>query len=342
MQHGPMDVGRFMALCLGHPVHGYYMKQDPFGASGDFTTAPEVSQMFGEMLGVWVCDLWTQMGSPDPFYLVECGPGRGTLMADLLRACGGVPGFVDACSLHMIEMSPVLKDLQAKALKPCDVRWHETLNSVPDDAPLFIIGNEFLDALPFRQLVKIENGWAERVIALEGDAFVFGLKSTALSTDIKAKTDDVIEVSPARSAFVSQGCDLIQRAGGAALFLDYGYVKSAAGDTFQALKGHEPISPLTHVGDADLTSHVDFEATGRAALDAGAQIFGPQEQGAFLRALGIDVRAQALLQKADDKQAQNIQSGLHRLTHCDEMGALFKVIGFTYDDRLHPAGFSKK
>lgn len=337
-QYGPMDIGQFMALCLGHPEHGYYMKQDPFGSVGDFTTAPEVSQMFGEMIGAWVCDLWIQMGQPEKLTLLECGPGRGTLMSDLMRVTARAPHFKDACAVHLLEISPFLKTKQAELLAAYNPAWHEGLDSVPTDAPVIVIGNEFLDALPFRQLMKIDEQWVERVVGVEVDQFVFGLKKTALRPDssIRAHDGDMFEIAPARLSFVEGVSDLIKTAGGAALFLDYGHIKSGTGDTFQAVHKHEYVSPLENVGNADLTSHVDFEALG--AVDA--QVFGPVEQGAFLKKLGIETRAASLTKKADDKQAKHIQSGLHRLTHSDEMGTLFKVIGFTHDDRLQLSGFS--
>lgn len=340
-QHGPMDVGQFMTLALAHPEHGYYMKRDPLGAAGDFTTAPEISQMFGEVLGAWVVDVWAQMGRPASFSFVECGPGRGTLMADMMRAAGNVPGFLKACNIHLLETSPVLRKAQEKALKGHKVIWHDTLDGVPDDVPIIVIGNEFLDALPIRQFVKSRDGWQERVIGLEGDALAFGVVDTALEPKgfMAAQVGDIAEIAPAREGFVTQLCGLMQRAGGAALFIDYGHMRSAVGDTFQAVKAHEFTSPLEHVGDADLTSHVDFDALGQVASGVGARVLSAVEQGAFLHALGIGARAMYLSQKADDKQVKDIDQALHRLTHSDQMGSLFKVIGFTYDDEIHPAGF---
>ncbi|MEM7680133.1 MAG: SAM-dependent methyltransferase, partial [Pseudomonadota bacterium] len=237
-QHGPMDVGQFMNVALCHPEHGYYMKQDPFGKDGDFTTAPEISQMFGEVIGAWVADLWLQMGSPTPFGLVECGPGRGTLMKDIMRATEKVPDFHASAILHLIEISPTLKTVQGTVLEDYPVHWHQSLGAVPTSYPLIILGNEFFDALPFRQLVKATEGWAECVVTEE---LSFGLRPAGaeLISQIPEHLQDekdgaVLELSPVRSAAMENICDLLQQAGWAGLFLDYGYAKSATGDSFQA------------------------------------------------------------------------------------------------------------
>ncbi len=346
-QHGPIDVGQFMSLALGHPEHGYYMKQDPLGAAGDFTTAPEISQMFGELLGAWVADVWSQMGAPATFALVECGPGRGTLMADMMRSARAVPGFFDACQIHLLETSPALSDRQRECLDGYDVLWHETLSSLPDNCPLVFIGNEFLDALPIRQLVRVDGAWAERVVAAVDDGGL-GYGVRAASPDMmqmipevlrNGPDGDVFEVSPARAGFAAHVCDALKRSGGAALFIDYGHVKSGIGDTFQAVRDHGFVSPLLNAGDADLTAHVDFDALGAVIDEAGMENFGALEQGAFLNALGIKSRAAQLMQKADDKQGGDIESASHRLTHSDQMGSLFKVTGFSYGKPIRPAGF---
>ena len=320
--HGPMSVGQFMAIALGHPEYGYYMKQDPFGRSGDFVTAPEVSQLLGEMIGVWVADIWMQMDQPESFILLECGPGRGTLMADIMRATAGVGGFHAAARIHLLEMSPVLKAQQARALENFDVEWCDDLNHVPDDAPMIVVANEFLDALPFKQFADGQ----ERQVVLDGDELAF------------SHDGDVNEVSPAREGFVQEIGLRLKEQDGAALFIDYGHSKFGAGDTFQAVKDHEFVDVFSCVGDADLTSHVDFEA-----LSKGVKIpvHGPIEQGAFLEALGIDVRAQALMENASAEQVKDLEKGLHRLIHSDQMGSLFKVLAMSAhnDKAIHPAGF---
>ena len=317
---GPMSVGDFVTLALGHPEHGYYMKQDPFGRKGDFVTAPEVSQLFGEMIGAWVADVWLQMGSPEKLILLECGPGRGTLMADMLRATKGVDGFHAAASVHLLEMSPALKKMQAGALLGHDPVWHESLESVPKDAPMIVIGNEFLDALPFQQFANGE----ERKVVLNDDGLTF------------TSDGEIVEKSQERQKFVQNVCVRLKAQQGAALFIDYGHVKSGAGDTFQAVKGHEYVDVLSNIGDADLTSHVDFEAL---QDNVDAVVYGPVTQGEFLRTLGIGTRAAMLKGKASPEQIETLEKGLHRLVSSDQMGELFKVVGFTHDTTITPAGF---
>ncbi len=335
---GPVDVGSFMAIALGHPEHGYYMNRDPFGRKGDFITSPEVSQMFGEMVGAWAADIWMKMGSPKAFVLLECGPGRGTLMADIMRAGKAADGFTEGAQVHLLEMSPVLMARQRQVLAAHDVQWHESLESVPSDMPIIVVANEFLDALPFRQLVRVADGWAERVVDYHGGAFCFGLRDAGILAghvpkSVTAKQGEVFEIAPAREAFVQNIAARLKAQSGAALFFDYGHVKSAVGDTFQAIKGHEYADVLKAVGRSDLTSHVDFEALSRA-VDVFTH--GPIEQGAFLKAIGIEVRADILKQKAS-----SVEKDLHRLTHADEMGALFKVLGMSFKDGqpVEPAGF---
>lgn len=315
--HGALDVGQFMSIALAHPEHGYYMTRDPFGAGGDFTTAPEISQMFGEMIGAWVIDIWAQMGKPERLTLVECGPGRGTLMNDILRVYKDVP-----LDVHLIEISPALKFIQQKTLK---AHWHDNIETVPTDAPVIVIGNEFLDALPFRQFVKTKDGWAERVIT---EDLSFGLRPIAFVKD--APEGSIFEIAPHRIEFIKTVEDLMKRCGmGAALFIDYGHAQSGLGDTFQALHKHNTVDVLSHIGEADLTSHVDFSVFGHPVTT----------QGEFLRSLGIEARAQMLLKNANERQSADIASALHRLTSSDEMGTLFKVMGFAHGKNIHPAGF---
>ena len=340
-QYGPMDIGAFMTLALGHAEHGYYMKQDPLGAAGDFVTAPEVSQMFGEMIGAWAAQTWMQMGAPARFILLECGPGRGTLMADALRATKNVAGFHDALAVHLLETSPILRDRQAEALNGYAVEWHESLEGVPEDYPIIVIANEFFDALPLRQLFYQNGAWHERVIGIENDALVFGLRAvpqTLWPSFGAPKEGDIYEFSPARESIMQALVQRIKAHGGAGLFIDYGHTKSAFGDTFQAVYRHEYADVLAHVGDADLTSHVDFEALCGGARNVGLQVERVVEQGAFLSALGIDVRAQALARAAPEK-ADNLQKDLHRLVNSDEMGSLFKVMGVRYGIGETLAGF---
>jgi len=357
---GPMPVSRYMALCLGHPRHGYYMTRDPLGQKGDFTTAPEISQMFGELIGLWAAHLWQAMGSPARVRLVELGPGRGTLMADMLRATRIVPGFHDAVSVHLVETSPVLSQRQATALTGVAPVWHDDVASALE-GPAVLVANEFLDALPLDQFVMTEEGWRERLVGLDAEgALRWGL-GAALSplagegwgegsrgaSRLSAHADDpgardpssapaghllpqgekgamalgtVFEQPSAALDIVAQVAGHVAAEGGAALFIDYGSARSGFGDTLQAMKQHGFVDPLTEPGEADLTVHVDFERMGQAALNAGAALHGPASQREFLAALGIAQRAQALSLKADADHRAAISAAFDRLTATGETG----------------------
>lgn len=334
--NGPVDVGTFMNLALGHPQHGYYMKRDPFGQGGDFTTAPEISQIFGELIGAWAADIWAQMGRPEKFILLECGPGRGTLMADALRATRRVPGFHGAARIVLMEMSLKLRDRQVQALADYDVAWVDGLDDrliAMTDMPVICIANEFLDALPVRQFVRHEGVWHERVIGVVDGALAFGL-SPPVDAPSDGAQDGIYEIAPARNAFVRDLSARLARGGGAALLIDYGYERSAPGDTLQAVKDHEFAPVLADIGDADLTAHVDFQAIAQAA--GGMAVYGPAGQGDFLRNLGIGIRAEMLKARGD---AAAIDSAVRRLTDAGEMGSLFKVMALCAGPQLKPAGF---
>lgn len=340
----PLDV--FMALVLGHPEHGYYMCRDPFGAAGDFTTAPEISQMFGEMIAAWLADMWMQAGRPDPFILLEAGPGRGTLMADILRAVKAVPDFLQAAQIALIEISPYLRTRQKAALKGFEVCWYDGLDSVPVHAPLFFVMNEFFDALPLQQFSYQGGSWLERKIAWDGGRFTFYDEPVQIDPvaglDLPPPRDGaVIEVAPERTLFMAALSARLRAQGGAGLIIDYGYTRPAYGDTFQAMRGHGFSDPLQDIGLSDLTSHVDFSALARAAQAEGIDVLGIAEQGAFLSALGIGLRARHLMQNASGEVAVDIQKALHRLTHSGEMGALFKVMGVGYGASIQAAGFQE-
>ncbi len=339
---GPMTISAFMSQVLGHPEHGYYMRQDPFGKDGDFTTAPEISQMFGELVGAWISDVWLQMGKPAPFVLLECGPGRGTLMADALRATNKVEGFYEALEVHFLETSPTLKKAQGKAVQTHKPQWHDALDTVPDDKPLIVIANEFLDALPVRQLVKTRDYWAERVIGLSGEAFSYGLTPFVGPVPKKMKAANegsVYEFSPAQISFTERLCRRLKEQTGAALIIDYGETRTMPGDSLRAIYKHEYISPLEHVGEADLSANVDFEAITDVTQKHDVSVFGPVEQGHFLKQLGIEQRAAKLVQNADAQQQEDIEKALQRLTESDQMGSMFKVIGLTHGPAIAPAGF---
>ncbi|MBU0800536.1 MAG: SAM-dependent methyltransferase [Alphaproteobacteria bacterium] len=340
---GPMDVGAFMNIALGHPEHGYYMNSDPFGRGGDFTTAPEISQMFGELVGAWVADLWMQMGRPARFMWLECGPGRGTLMADALRATRKLPGFHQAAQIVLMEMSPFLKDKQKETLADFTtnykIEWVDNLNHPliqSSDYPIICVANEFLDALPVRQFVKQGMLWHERVVGLVDGALAFGM-SPPVEPPSDGTVDGIYEVGPARNAFVRELCLQIRTNGGAALLIDYGYERSAPGDTLQALRAHQFVPVLEDAGQADITAHVDFQAIAHAA--AGCAVHGPVTQGDFLRHLGIGVRAEMLKKQGDAEAAEAIDAAVRRLTDAEQMGTLFKVMALCAEENLKPAGF---
>lgn len=332
---GPIDVARYMALALGHPRYGYYMTRDPLGAGGDFTTAPEISQMFGEMIGLWVAETWRLMGEPGTVRLVELGPGRGTLMADALRAARAVPGFRDAIDVHLVETSPVLSGIQRTTLATCGrpVAWHARVEDVPG-GPAIVIANEFLDALPIRQFERREKGWHERLVGLGPDgALVLGLApdpEPALPPG--GDPGSVLEVGEAAGAVAQLLAERLVREGGAALFVDYGHDRPGYGDTLQAVRRHAFADPLANPGEADLTAHVDLAALGRVAVQAGALAHGTVTQGAFLSDLGIAVRAERLRRAAGPDGGSTIDAALARLVESDQMGRLFKVMALSHPD----------
>ena len=336
-----------MTQALQHPRLGYYATRDPLGATGDFITAPEVIQVFGELIGLWCADLWARMGRPDPVLLVELGPGRGTLMADALRALAVAADFRSALRVHLVETSPALRAIQARTLAAAAPTWHESLDSVPA-GPFLLVANEFLDALPIRQFERRGGRWHERRVGLapDGSTLAFVLDPTpgasaALLPERLATAPDgsVAEICPAALALASDLGRRLVADRGAALLIDYGHAESACGDTLQAVRQHKYHPVLGAPGGADLTAHVDFEAFAAAARAAGARICGPVTQGDFLRSLGIELRAQQLLRNASAKMGATIRSGVRRLIDSDEMGTLFKVLALTDPALPTPAGF---
>jgi NADH dehydrogenase [ubiquinone] 1 alpha subcomplex assembly factor 7 len=317
---GPMPLDRYMALCLSHPIHGYYMTRDPLGRAGDFTTAPEISQIFGELIGVWCLNTWEMLGSPSQFALVELGPGRGTLMADLLRAAKAVPEFVEAAQVQLVETSPVLRAAQREKLS-CDVVWHETVESLPQ-LPSLIIANEFFDALPIRQFIVQQGKSFECFVGLADDKLKMGLVPLA---DLN-RPDGIYESSMASVVIAEQLGSHLQSHGGAALIIDYGHVKTAAGDTLQALKAHQFCNVLDHVGEADITAHVDFEALGHAFEAGGARAITPLTQGQFLNTMGLQMRVEKLSAKLQGDAKAEFRSAVERIAGDDQMGHLFKVL----------------
>lgn len=332
---GPMPVSQYMSLCLTHPVHGYYIKGDPIGAGGDFTTAPEISQMFGELIGLWATVVWRMMGSPENFRFIELGPGRGTMIRDALRAMDVVPAFYRAIEIHLVEISPALEKVQREMLANSDVviHWHRALEDVPE-GPTILVANEFLDALPVHQAVKQADGWHERVIGFDtAGNFVLGVARRTIPK-FERLLPAALRDAPVGSIFEWRADNIAMdiarrvRARGAALFIDYGHTESALGDTLQAVSKHAFADPLMNAGLVDMTAHVDFQYFAQAAESMGASVYGPVDQGEFLIRLGIEARADALRANAEGQQADDINSALLRLTQggADDMGRLFKAM----------------
>lgn len=340
-----MTVHDYMALCLGHPRYGYYRQAAAIGRNADFVTAPEISQIFGELLGLWTADIWDRSGRPDRPILVELGPGRGTLMADALRATAMVPAFRQSLEVHLVETNETLRHHQATALKPFDIVpiWHDSSASLPDDRPLFVLANEFFDALPIHQYVWVDGIWRERVVVMSagsdssvGDlAFAPGPHAPFVDPIVQKLADAglprphegaVIETCPAGVAILRDLSATIDRQGGALLAIDYGHDQPGYGDTLQAVSRHARADPLVAPGANDLTAHVDFTALASAVQTSGIRVFGPVSQADFLSELGIALRATALKRNATPEQAAAIDSAVDRLTAPGQMGTLFKVM----------------
>ena len=363
-----------MSLCLQHPKHGYYMTRDPFGAAGDFITAPEISQMFGEMLGVWIGEAWTAAGAPAGARLVELGPGRGALMSDVLRVGRVAPGFLDAISVDLVETSPILRELQAQTLEPspAPINWRADFGEIPR-APLFILANEFFDALPARHFVRVAHGppfrpwhssdasiahpegsgffpdamggWRERLVGLAaGGQFAFGLASyVETGLPLAPPPGSIIEINAVAQRLMSEIARRIVADGGALLLVDYGYTQTTVGESLQAVARHAYVDPLAAPGEADLTTHVDFAALARAVRAKGAKVQGPVTQGSFLAQLGIERRAETLRRNATAQQRDAIDSALERLVGIgdarDHMGELFKAMAVMHPDMPDMPGF---
>jgi SAM-dependent MidA family methyltransferase len=336
---GPMPVRQFMALCLTHPAHGYYMTRDPFGGAGDFITSPEVSQIFGELVGLWAASVWKLMGEPENVRLVELGPGRGTMMLDAMRAANVVPPFRKALVLHLVEASPALRARQQETLKSLDapMLWHDSFDQVPE-GPAIILANEFIDALPVHQAVKQLNGWYERMVGLgESGALAFTIADEPIPL-FDQLLPHAVRDAPLGSIYEWRPDNLALEIGrrivhqqGAALIIDYGHVVSAFGETLQAVGRHGFADPLTTPGEVDLTAHVDFQAIRLAAESMGARAHGPIDQAEFLRRMGIERRAVALKGAVAPNKAAEIDIAVARLTGEGRtgMGKLFKAIAFT-------------
>jgi SAM-dependent MidA family methyltransferase len=335
--HGPLSVAQYMTACLHDPAFGYYATRPALGEDGDFITAPMVSQMFGELIGVWAASVWMQMGQPETFRLVEIGPGDGTLMTDLLRAARRAPGFVEAADVWLVETSTPLKSLQAYKLGE-RVRWADRLDDVPDAAPMILVANELLDCLPARQFVRTAVGWSEQAVGVDeaGKLAFVRIANPAGALLPDAHEGAVYEQSGAQAALGSEIGARVVRDGGAGLLIDYGRAQPGFGDTLQALSQHEKVDPLEAPGEADLTIHADFPAVMEAAQAEGAAA-AVITQGEFLARLGIGERAEALVRARPDRSAV-IGRQLNRLVGTDQMGELFKACCI-YAPGLSPPAF---
>ena len=346
IENGPISIETFMNLALHHPSHGYYTGKQPLGRGGDFTTAPEISQMFGELIGLWCVAVWQAMGAPSPCLLVELGPGRATLMADALRATRLVPAFLPSLDLHLVETNALLRAAQAARLAAAGLApgWHSRVETLPD-GPAVIIANEFFDCLPVRQFVRGRDGWHERLVGLHAKGgLCFGLAPDCQAGLAGSGEDgDVREISLAAVGLMQRLAARLVAQGGVLLIIDYGYEGPGRGETLQAVRGHRYADPLAEPGEADLTAHVDFAALAAAARGAGAKVHGPVPQGIWLARLGIFERAAALRRGASAEQGAAIDAALKRLVdmgRAEGMGRLFKALAVAAPGLPIPPAFA--
>lgn len=336
-----------MNTALAHPEYGYYQKADPFGERGDFVTAPEISQMFGELIGLWCVDCWVKLGTPAKFHLMELGPGQGTLMSDALRSAALAPDFLNSVQIHMVETSDRLTHIQQKKMAAFDVQWHSEIPDF-DENPILVIANEFFDALPIHQFERSEGHWFERLVTLADHAFSLKLSSTPtdpalydLPSSSSAEDGNIAEVNPIARSVTHSLATLLQRNGGAALCIDYGPTQSAFGDSFQAVQDHKYVDVLQDPGSADLTAHVDFEVLAKIAQKCGCTTLPVSTQGRFLERLGIEARVWQLSKDATPVQKEKIANDMKRLVSTQEMGTLFKTFSFYHHMQEPPSGFGE-
>jgi len=345
-QNGSISVAEYMDLSLAHPQFGYYMRKDPFGSKGDFITAPEISQIFGELLGAWLADTWLQIGSPSPCLLRELGPGRGTLMADILRSTAKVTGFHDALQIIMVETSPILREKQQETLKNLhsNIKWSTDLNKLPV-LPLLLVANEFFDALPIRQFIRTETGLCERIISLDPqnpERFCFALQQMGIRLvkgGAYSEDKEIVETCPIARIIMGQIASHIKKYSGAGIVIDYGYTGGSHGNTLQAVKNHGFHPVLENAGEADITAHVDFDALREILQENQVAHYDVIPQGVFLSRIGAEIRARNLIQAAaTSQQAAEILNAINRLVSPMEMGTLFKTLAFCSDARIVLAG----
>lgn len=348
LNHGPISMAEFMQEALSNPRYGYYQRRDPFGVQGDFTTAPEISQIFGELLGIWCAHSWQQMGSPEGAMLVEMGPGRGTLMLDILRATKHITDFHESIEVHFIETSPTLTQIQQKLfheMKGIRFFWHTHLAMLPEK-PMLLVANELFDALPVRQYICTRQGWREKMVGIEAGTLSFQLSPVETPATLmvashypNAAEGAVVEYCPAGISMMEEIASRLRRHKGVALIVDYGYDKPGFMETIQAVKSHRYHPVLETPGDADITAHVDFEALKNAAREHRADVYGITTQASFLRDMGIEIRAKALLEHASEEQQQELVSSVECLMSPTKMGELFKVLAVATKGMPRPAGF---
>ena len=354
--HGPIDVAQYMTLANSHPTLGYYPTKADIGTEGDFLTAPEASQIFGELIGAWTASIWMQMGHPTALQLIELGPGHGTMLHDFLRATKSLCDFHQSLSLQLIETSPSLRSRQRDRLRHHSIQWHESLEAIEGTSFRLVIGNEFLDTLPIKQLQRVNGHWHDRLIGLDDEralAFMVGAGRSGLASHLPGRLDQVeegivIELAPAREAYVDLLCDRLAANGGVALLIDYGDTDLSVGDSLQAIANHSKVGVLDHPGEADLTSRVTFAPLMQIASRHNLNAWGPLNQGTFLERLGAWERLEALCQRANASQRAALYRGVERIVSADAMGDLFKVIvltsladippGFRETERWPPCG----
>jgi len=347
-EKGHMTTDEYMSVCLYDDEFGYYRVHDPIGRDGDFITSPEISQTFGEMIGAWLAATWSSVDSPKEKILVELGPGRGTLMKDILRATKNVDGFHDGLEVHLVEVNEKLRDRQRNVLEheKVEIFWHDSVDDLPAK-PIFLVANEFFDALPIVQFTKMKKGWRENIIRLDEEGNLeFGIleKKTKPCKLVPeefddAKVGDFYEMSPYSIEVIEKISEHIKKHDGAALIIDYGYFKNELADTFQSVKAHKYHNPLKTPGEADLTAHVNFPNLQKVAIKKGVNAYANVTQGELLVSLGIGIRAKAIMEKLNGRDKDVFGDAIKKLISVDEMGSLFKCMAIMRQDRDVPYGF---
>ena len=343
---GALNIAQFMEACLTHPAYGYYITRDPIGRVGDFTTAPEISQMFGELIGCWAAAVWQELGKPKPLSWIELGPGHGTLTADAMRAIEQVSGMAKEISIHLVEASPLLRQRQQQILARWRPTWHTEIGTVPN-GPSIVIANEFFDALPILQFSRDQKKWRERLVTLDKNSalsFAWSPPTSAAPRHLELMAEvpngEIVEISPCAIKLAKSLTHRLCNHGGIGLIIDYGHDAYVTGETLQAVRSHAYTSILEAPGEADLSAHVDFKQIAHAVKSAGGITYGPVAQGNFFVSLGIEARVERLSEKATPQQYANIKSAFERLTAPNAMGRLFKVMAVGKPGKLQLPGFS--